>query len=70
MKQTRRGFLKTSSAIVAGAAANSLPISSSAHAASNNTIKVGLIGCGGRGTGAAAQAMQADPDVRLVYIRA
>jgi myo-inositol 2-dehydrogenase/D-chiro-inositol 1-dehydrogenase len=30
------------------------------------TIRVGLIGCGGRGTGAAAQALQADPDVTLV----
>ncbi|SHF25701.1 Gfo/Idh/MocA family protein [Pedobacter caeni] len=28
-----------------------------------STIKVGLIGCGGRGTGAAAQALAADPDV-------
>jgi predicted dehydrogenase len=30
-----------------------------------NVIRVGLIGCGGRGTGAAAQALNADPDVHL-----
>src|SRR5690606_24830076 len=29
-------------------------------------LKIGLIGCGGRGTGAAAQALRADPDVELV----
>lgn len=66
MKQTRRGFLKTSSTIVAGAAAHSLPISWSVHARGDDVIKVGLIGCGDRGTGAAVQAMQADPGVRLV----
>ena len=29
-------------------------------------LRVGLIGCGGRGTGAAAQALQADTNVKLV----
>ncbi|HSR42806.1 MAG TPA: Gfo/Idh/MocA family oxidoreductase, partial [Longimicrobiales bacterium] len=29
-------------------------------------IRVGLVGCGGRGTGAAAQALRAHPDVQLV----
>jgi len=66
MKQTRRAFLKASSAIVSGAAANSLPISWSAYARGSDTLRVGLIGCGGRGAGAAVQAMQADPGVRLV----
>ncbi|MCT1530301.1 Gfo/Idh/MocA family protein [Sphingobacterium daejeonense] len=31
-------------------------------------IKVGLIGCGGRGTGAAFQALEADPDVEIVAL--
>jgi predicted dehydrogenase len=66
MKQTRRNFLKVSSAVVSGAAVNSLPISRSAYARGNDTLRVGLIGCGGRGAGAAVQAMQADPGVRLV----
>ena len=37
-----------------------------AHAAGSDAIKVGLIGCGGRGSGAAANAMNAGKDVRLV----
>jgi predicted dehydrogenase len=34
--------------------------------AANDLIRIGLIGCGGRGTGAAAQALAADPNVKLV----
>ena len=45
------------------AAASSLP---NAHAAGSDTIKIGLIGCGGRGTEAAINAMNAGKDVRLV----
>ncbi|WP_193212029.1 Gfo/Idh/MocA family protein [Luteolibacter marinus] len=33
--------------------------------ASRQVLKIGLIGCGGRGTGAASQALSADPDVKL-----
>ena len=36
------------------------------HAAGSSTIKVGLVGCGGRGTGAAEQALTADSGVKLV----
>jgi predicted dehydrogenase len=37
------------------------------HAADNNdTLRIGLIGCGGRGTGAALNALQAERNVRLV----
>ncbi len=61
---SRRTFvLGTASA---GAAMTTLPLARSAHAAGNDIIRVGLVGCGGRGTGAAAQAMRADPGVRLV----
>jgi predicted dehydrogenase len=31
-------------------------------------LRVGLVGCGGRGTGAASQALQADPNVQLVAL--
>ena len=56
---SRRGVLKASAAIAGTAMLNSF-IAQSAHAAaSGDTIKIGLIGCGGRGTGAAAQAFQA-----------
>lgn len=38
----------------------------SAHAQEASTLRVGLVGCGGRGTGAAAQALKADKNVKLV----
>jgi len=62
---SRREFLKTSTAAVGGALASTLSISRSAHAAGDGTLKLGLIGCGGRGTGAAGNAMNADPNVKL-----
>src|SRR5947209_496094 len=57
---TRRDLLKT--AAVAGTLA-ALP---NAHAAGGDLLRVGLVGCGGRGTGAATQALAADPNVKLV----
>src|SRR5208282_3199295 len=62
---TRRQFLKTS-ALAGGAlmAPAFLPQPASA-AESDATLKVGLIGCGGRGTGAAGQALHADKNVVL-----
>ena len=62
---SRRDFLK-SSAVLAGTAVAGLPFAKSAHAAGSDTIKIGLIGCGGRGTGAASQAMNAGKDIKLV----
>lgn len=43
----------------------SFPHIARAQAGNSETIKVGLIGCGGRGTGAATQAIKADPNTRL-----
>ena len=62
---TRREFLKTST-IAAGALAGSLAFARSVHAAGDDTLKLGLIGCGGRGTGAANNALNADQNVKLV----
>lgn len=53
---SRRKFLKQSSGALAGAALAST-IGVRAHAAGQNTIKIALVGCGGRGTGAAANAL-------------
>jgi len=64
---SRRNFLKTSLKTSAAAAiAGTLSIARSAHAAGDDTLKVGLIGCGGRGSGAASNALNADEGVRLV----
>jgi len=54
-------FLRTSAA-----AAGALSLAQTVHAAGSDTIRVGLIGCGGRGTKAAMQALAADKNARLV----
>ncbi len=63
---SRRDFLKTSTAAFGTAMAANLAIGRSAHAAGSDILKVGLIGCGGRGSGAAANAMNADKNAKLV----
>jgi predicted dehydrogenase len=62
---SRREFLKRTGAAAAGAALASA-ITVRGYAAENNTIKIALIGCGGRGTGAAAQAMSTKGPTQLV----
>jgi hypothetical protein len=52
---SRRTFLKASSATLA------VPLYHGAYAAASDRIRVGVIGCGGRGAGAAADAIAADP---------
>jgi myo-inositol 2-dehydrogenase / D-chiro-inositol 1-dehydrogenase len=61
---SRRDFLKTSGAAISSAALLSA-ISARAHAAEDNTIKVALVGCGGRGTGAAANALSTKGPTKL-----
>jgi predicted dehydrogenase len=62
--ESRRDFLKTTA--VAGAAlAGGLLLEQNAHAGGSDTIKVGLIGCGGRGTDAATNALSAAKGVTL-----
>ncbi len=53
---SRREFLKDAGRITAASALAGMAIPH-VHAAENNTIQVALIGCGGRGTGAAGQAL-------------
>ena len=61
---SRRNFLKTS-AVAGGALAANLSMLSNVHADGSDEIKIGLIGCGGRGTGAADNALHAAPHVKL-----
>lgn len=63
---SRRAFLK--SAGVVAAATTGLALQRSVHAGGSDVLKVGLIGCGGRGTGAALQALKADANVKLVAL--
>src|SRR5688572_24148646 len=62
---TRRDFMRNGTAVAAAALA-SYAIPSAVHAQSSSTIKVGLIGCGGRGSGAAVQALTAEDNAELV----
>jgi predicted dehydrogenase len=59
-KPHRRDFLR------AAAVAGTLAAVPHVHAAGSDLLRVGLIGCGGRGTGAAGQALRADKNVKLV----
>ena len=62
---TRRDFIKTS-ALVGGVLAAPAFLPGKLFAGENDKqLKVGLIGCGGRGSGAASQALSADPNVVL-----
>lgn len=66
---TRRDFLKTGTAAVVGSAlATQGNLAFGAFAAGSDLLKIGLIGCGGRGGGAAVNALEADPNVKLVAL--
>jgi len=68
-KSSRRDFLRQSSAVMAGGVvAGGLSIARAAHAYGSEEIRIGLVGAGGRGTGAAAQAMNTKGPVKLVAI--
>lgn len=59
----RRHFIATSTA---AAAVMSFPnVLRAQEATDQKVLKIGLVGCGGRGTGAASQALSADPNVQL-----
>jgi len=66
--ESRRDFLKTSTVAVGTAMAGSLAIGRSAHAQGSDVLKVGLVGCGGRGTGAAVNAMNADKNAKITAL--
>jgi predicted dehydrogenase len=74
MEITRRSFVSTAltTAVVAQPALAALGgvllprMASGASSGVNAKLRIGLIGCGGRGTGAAVQALRADPDLVLV----
>jgi len=69
-KQPRRTFLKTTAAgaVASTFAANKAMADVGVRPAGSDKIKIGLIGCGGRGTGAAIDALHAGNDVELVAI--
>jgi len=64
---SRRDFVKTAAVISAGGLAASA-VARSAHVRGRDVLRVGVIGAGGRGTGAAIHALQADPSVQVIAI--
>lgn len=63
----RREFIKTAGASAGAALTLGFPAIISAQGVTN-ALKIGLIGCGGRGTGAASEALHADPNVHLTAV--
>ena len=66
-ESSRRTFIKGSAAAVAGTALTS-SLMKNAHAAGSDEIKFVLVGCGGRGKGAAAQIMNTKGNTKLVAV--
>ena len=63
MEITRRDFIKTS---LAASLASAIPRNLGLHAAGSDMIRIGMIGCGGRATGAAIDCLDAVPGVEVI----
>src|ERR1044072_8520694 len=63
--QSRRDFIKTSAVAIGATVATNL-INNAAYAAGSDEIRIGLVGCGGRGTGAVEKAFGSAQGVKLV----
>jgi myo-inositol 2-dehydrogenase / D-chiro-inositol 1-dehydrogenase len=74
LEASRREFLRISGLVTGGAILSSIPHALSArpfgggHTSVDDTIKVVLVGCGGRGTGAAMQALKTKQNIKIVAI--
>src|SRR5437867_12789800 len=62
---SRRAFIKSSAVTAAAVASQGLV---GAYAAGSDRLRIGLIGCGGRGSGAALNALESSPNVELVAL--
>ncbi|MEQ8846674.1 Gfo/Idh/MocA family oxidoreductase [Botrimarina sp.] len=65
---SRRGFLKQTAAGSTLAALGAGPLRAGVHTGADETLKVGLVGCGGRGRGAAINALSADKNAKLTAV--
>jgi predicted dehydrogenase len=63
---SRRTFIKNSGLAASTLILPSFQMSGMASVFKDRKLKIALIGCGGRGTGAANQALEADPEVELI----
>lgn len=62
---SRRKFVKATTTTTAGLLTMTSPLQGMVHLGINPTLKVALVGCGGRGAGATVQALNADENVEL-----
>ena len=62
---SRRDFMRSTAVAVSAGAAVLVSGARLVHAAGSGKIRIGLVGCGGRGTGAAFDCMSADPALEL-----
>jgi myo-inositol 2-dehydrogenase/D-chiro-inositol 1-dehydrogenase len=63
-----KGISKKNVVKAGGAAALASSLASVVHAQGSGKIKVGLLGCGGRGNGALRQCLEADPGVEVIAL--
>jgi len=63
---TRRNFVKNSTLVIAGVLSTGATVEAMANVNREKKLKLALVGCGGRGSGAAVQALTADENVELV----
>ncbi|MGZ5555401.1 MAG: hypothetical protein ACXW3H_06590, partial [Candidatus Aminicenantales bacterium] len=65
---TRRDFIKTASVASMASLAGAMSGTGGLFAAGSDTIRIGVIGAGGRGTGAAIDAVNSSPGVEIVAL--
>ncbi|MEJ2883316.1 Gfo/Idh/MocA family oxidoreductase [Pedobacter sp. GR22-6] len=68
LRDQRRDFLKTSALVAGGVMLNGVAFAGGGHSSVDDTIKIALIGCGGRGAGAATQALSTKQNIKLVAL--
>jgi myo-inositol 2-dehydrogenase/D-chiro-inositol 1-dehydrogenase len=68
VNHSRRDFMRTSATVVASLSALPLGLSSRAHAGGSDRVRIGVIGFGGRGSGAVTNCLEADDGVELVAV--
>ncbi len=66
--RTRREFLGSTAAVGSAALAAAPALGFGVHSGVDETVRVGLVGCGGRGTDAVGNALTADPQAVLVAV--
>lgn len=66
IQSSRRDFVKSTAIFTAGMLLPTMEIAAMANVFNDKTLKLAVVGCGGRGTGAVVQALNADENVELV----